>query len=63
MEWPSRCLISCCQHAGQPQVLGGMVASFREFRAGLEPGVKYSPEGRLLQIRTRGGGLLCDQTH
>lgn len=32
------------------------MASFNECSAGLEPGVGYSPEGRLLQVRTRGGG-------
>ena len=39
MEWPSRGLTSFCKHAGQSQVLGRMVASFREFRAGLESGI------------------------
>lgn len=45
------------------QVPGRVVTSFNAPRAGLEPGVGYSPEDRVQQIRTSSSGPLCDWTH
>ena len=41
---------------GRPLVAVRVVASFKEFRAGLEPGIGCSPKGGYLHNRTRGGG-------
>lgn len=40
-----------------------MVASFSEFRAGLEPGIGYSPDDRFCKLGSEVVACLSDWTH